>query len=67
MDFPQYSQDYQQFYQQQAGGLESEASSTSGNKLLHRCFASVEVTMVEEILTIPEATSQFLARLETTR
>lgn len=64
MDFPQYSQDYQQFYQQQAGGLESEASSTSGNKL-HRCFASVEVTMVEEILTIPEATSQFLARLET--
>ncbi|EGW08915.1 RNA-binding protein 5 [Cricetulus griseus] len=27
--YTQYSQDYQQFYQQQSGGLESEASSTS--------------------------------------
>ncbi|XP_062970079.1 RNA-binding protein 5 isoform X2 [Cynocephalus volans] len=28
--YTQYSQDYQQFYQQQAGGLESDASSASG-------------------------------------
>lgn len=61
--FPQYSQDYQQFYQQQSGGLESEASSTSGNKL-RLCFASLEVAVVEEVLTRPEATSQFLARNE---
>ncbi|EQB77048.1 RNA-binding protein 5 isoform 1 [Camelus ferus] len=28
--YAQYAQDYQQFYQQQAGGLESDASSASG-------------------------------------
>ncbi|ELK25038.1 RNA-binding protein 5 [Myotis davidii] len=28
--YPQYSQDYQQFYQQQAGGLESDVASASG-------------------------------------